>query len=128
MGRVLFFVSMGGLIGAVLRYIISGYIQQITRSASFPFGTLTVNLLGCFIIGLLSQLVESYGILSADTRALLLPGILGGLTTFSTFGNETMNLFRGAESLLAFANIGANVILGLGAVWAGRVLAAVTWS
>ena len=127
MSRLLLFVGAGGFAGAMLRYMLSGYVQQLTQSAAFPYGTLAVNVLGCFVIGLLSQLVESHGLLTADARALLLPGFLGGFTTFSTFGNETMNLFRGAESPFALANVGANVLLGLGAVWAGRTVAALIW-
>jgi CrcB protein len=127
MSRLLLFVGAGGFAGALLRYLISGYVQQALQSAAFPWGTLVVNVVGCFAIGLLSQLVETHGLLAADTRAMLLPGFLGGFTTFSTFGNETMNLFRDAESPFALANVGANVLLGLGAVWAGRTLAVLIW-
>lgn len=127
MSRLLLFVGAGGFFGAALRYALSGYVQQITQSAAFPYGTLAVNVLGCFIIGLLSQLVESHGLLTADARAVLLPGFLGGFTTFSTFSNESMNMFRQAESPLALANVAAHVVLGLGAVWAGRALAAWIW-
>jgi len=127
MSRLLLFVGCGGFAGAVLRYVLSGYVQQITQSAAFPYGTLAVNVVGCFVIGLLSQLVEAHGMLTADARAALLPGLLGGFTTFSTFSNETMNLFRDSQSPWALANVAANVVLGLGAVWLGRATAAVIW-
>lgn len=127
MSRLLLFVGIGGFAGAILRYVLSGYVQQAARSAAFPYGTLAVNVVGCFVIGLLSQLAESRGLLVADTRALLLPGFLGGFTTFSTFGNETMNLFRDGEMPIALANTAANVLLGLGAVWAGRSVASLIW-
>ncbi len=94
MSRLLLFVGVGGLGEAAVHYVLSGYVQQATRSAAFPYGTLAVNVLGCFVIGLLSQLMEPHGLLAANTTALLLPGFLGGFTTFSTFGNETMNLSR----------------------------------
>ncbi len=127
MSRLFLFVGLGGFAGAVFRYTVSGYVQQLTQTASFPFGTLTVNVLGCFVIGLLSQLVETHGILEADVRAMMLPGFLGAFTTFSTFGNETINLLRDSESPLAFANLSAHIVLGLGAVWAGRAVAALLW-
>jgi CrcB protein len=122
------FVGIGGFIGSILRYFVSGYVQQITKSFDFPYGTLVVNLLGCLVIGFLSQLADVRGAFSAETRVLIFIGILGGFTTFSTFGNETMNLLRDTETLSAFANIGAHVILGLGAVWLGRILAYTIWS
>jgi fluoride exporter len=126
MNRLLL-VGVGGFTGSVLRYIISGYVQQITKSSSFSYGTIAVNVLGCLIIGILSQLAESYGLLSAETRALLITGFLGGFTTFSTFSNETLNLFRDSESLAAFLNICGHVFLGLGAVWMGRTFALILW-
>jgi fluoride exporter len=127
MSRLLVFVGIGGFAGSVMRYALSGYVQQVTHSTSFSYGTLFVNVLGCFIIGFLSQLVESYGLFSAEARALLIPGLLGGFTTFSTFSNETLNLFRDDETALGLVNIGAHIFLGLGAVWAGRALAAALW-
>ncbi len=127
MSKVLVFVGVGGFIGSVLRYAASGYVQQLTHSATFSYGTIVVNIVGCFIIGFLSQLVESVGLLGPETRALLIPGFLGGFTTFSTFSNETLNLFRDGESPLAFVNVAAHIVLGLGAVWAGRALAAAIW-
>ena len=127
MSRLLLLVGIGGFTGSILRYVISGAIQQLTQSTSFSYGTLAVNVVGCLIIGALSQLAESYGLLTAETRALLITGVLGGFTTFSTFSNETMNLFRDSENLLGLLNIGAHIFLGLGAVWMGRTLALILW-
>jgi fluoride exporter len=127
MSRLLLLVGIGGFTGSILRYVISGAIQQLTQSTSFSYGTLAVNVVGCLVIGILSQLAESYGLLTAETRALLITGVLGGFTTFSTFSNETMNLFRDSENLLGLINIGAHIFLGLGAVWMGRTLALILW-
>src|ERR1700690_2194884 len=82
MSRLLLLVGIGGFTGSILRYVISGAIQQLTQSTSFSYGTLAVNVVGCLVIGILSQLAESYGLLTAETRALLITGVLGGFTTF----------------------------------------------
>jgi CrcB protein len=121
------FVGIGGFIGSVLRYAVSGYAQNWTRSVDFPYGTLTVNVVGCLMIGFLSQLAEARGVFSAESRAFIFVGVLGGFTTFSTFGNETMNLWRAGEIFAALANIAAHVVCGLGAVWLGRALAYLIW-
>ena len=126
MGK-LFLAGIGGFIGSSLRYAVTGLVQQWSRSIDFPYGTLAVNLIGCFLIGFLSQLAESRGVFTADSRTFVFIGILGGFTTFSAFGNETMNLWRDGENTLALANIAAHLILGLGAVWASRALAYQIW-
>lgn len=120
-------VGAGGFIGSILRYALSGLVQEWTRRDDFPVGTLAVNLLGCLIIGLLSQLAEARGAFSPETRAFVFIGILGGFTTFSTFGNETMNLLRDKESFLAVINITGHFVLGLGMVWLGRTLGHKIW-
>jgi fluoride exporter len=120
-------VGIGGFIGSVLRYLTSGWVQQATASASFPYGTLTVNLAGCIVIGFLSQLADARGVFTPETRAFVFAGCLGGFTTFSTFGNETFNMLNDGAGLPALANVGAHVILGLGAIWLGRVLAYLIW-
>lgn len=120
-------VGVGGLVGSMLRYLLSGYVQQLTRSTDFPYGTLFVNVVGCLVVGFLSALAESRGVLSVETRAFLIVGILGGFTTFSTFSNETLNLLRDGQNSFALVNVGLSLGLGLGAVWAGRVLAGVIW-
>jgi len=126
MDRILL-VGTGGFIGSVLRYWVSGYIQQLSNSNLFPFGTLVVNFLGCLVIGFLSQIAEEYGAFTTESRALVFIGILGGFTTFSTFSNETLNLLRDGQNILAFGNMAGHLILGIGAVWLGRTLAYVLW-
>ena len=120
-------INLNSFIGSVLRYLVSGYVQQISQSRAFPYGTLVVNVVGCFIIGFLSHLAEAHGFFSAEARAFIFIGILGGFTTFSTFGNESLNLLREGENFPALVNIGAHILLGLGAVWLGRNAASVIW-
>jgi len=121
------FVALGGALGSVSRYLLGTWIQSVSKSIDFPFGTLTVNLIGCFVIGFLSQLAEARGVFTSETRALVFVGVLGGFTTFSSFGNDTINLLRDGEMFNALANVGANVILGLLLVWLGRTVAFWIW-
>jgi CrcB protein len=123
----LFLAGIGGFFGSALRYAVSGFVQNWSGSIRFPFGTLAVNLAGCVLIGFLSQLAETRGIFSADARTLIFIGVLGGFTTFSAFGNETINLWRDGENALAVANIAAHVIICLGAVWLSRAVAFQIW-
>jgi fluoride exporter len=120
-------VGLGGFVGSISRYLLGGFVQQLSQSVDFPYGTLTVNLIGCFVIGFLSQLAESRGVFTPETRLLVFIGVLGGFTTFSSFGNETLNLFRDGQAWMALGNIGANVILGLVLVWLGRTIAYSFW-
>ena len=123
----LLLVGLGGFIGSILRYLLSGYVQGSSRSVDFPFGTLAVNLIGCFVIGFLAQLAEGRGLFTSQARSFIFVGILGGFTTFSSFGNETINLARDSQFVNALANISANVILGLFAVWLGRTVSYLVW-
>jgi len=123
----LLLIGAGGFIGSVLRYLLGGAAQALSQSIAFPYGTLAVNILGCFFIGFLSELADVRALIGAETRAFLIVGVLGGFTTFSAFGNETMNLIRGGEAALALMNVGAQVLLGLGAVWLGYTLAYAIW-
>jgi fluoride exporter len=120
-------VGIGGFLGSIGRYLLGNYAQQVSKSIDFPYGTMAVNLLGCFMIGFLAQLAESRGVFSPQTRLLVFVGILGGFTTFSSFGNETLNLFRDAQFLNALGNIGMNVVIGLLMVWVGRSVAFLIW-
>ena len=123
----LLLIGTGGFIGSILRYLVSGSVQAASHSITFPYGTLAVNVIGCFLIGFLSELAETRSLFSPDTRAFLIVGILGGFTTFSAFGNETMNLLRDGERALAMMNVSAQILLGLGAVWLGYILAYQIW-
>jgi CrcB protein len=121
------FVALGGALGSVFRYLLSTWTQTASKSIDFPYGTLVVNLIGCFVIGFLAQLAEARGVFTSESRVFVFIGILGGFTTFSSFGNETINLLRDSETLNALANVGANVIFGLILVWLGRTVAYWIW-
>ncbi|MBI3159396.1 MAG: fluoride efflux transporter CrcB [Chloroflexi bacterium] len=125
--RMLLFVGVGGFLGAALRYVLGDWAQQASRSVSFPYGTLAVNLLGCFIIGALAYLLEARSAFTPEMRSLVFRGILGGLTTFSTFGLETFNLLRAGELGAGVSNVALNNLAGLGLVWAGYAAAALLW-
>lgn len=125
--RTLFLIGTGGFIGSILRYLLSGYAQQLSKSIQFPFGTLAVNLVGCALVGLLAELADHRGVISGETRAFLIVGLLGGFTTFSAFGNETMNLLRDGELWLACGNIVGHTVLGLVAVWLGYSTGYLLW-
>ncbi len=120
-------VGFGGFIGSILRYLASGAVQQSMKRLDFPYGTLAVNVIGCFVIGFLAQYGEKHGAFSNESRAFIFIGILGGFTTFSSFGNDTINLARENFVMGALANVGANVILGLLAVWLGRTISYLIW-
>ena len=123
----LFLAGIGGFVGSVLRYSVGGLLLDVSRRFDFPCGTLVVNFAGCLAIGFLSHLAETRGAFSAETRTLVFVGVLGGFTTFSAFGNETMNLWREGHSSLALVNVAAHLVLCLGAVWLGRVIAYQIW-
>lgn len=120
-------IGAGGFVGAVLRYLVSGWVQNRSDLLLFPIGTMAVNLIGCFLIGLLTMLVEVRAVLSVEMRSFLLIGLLGAFTTFSTFGNETLNLIREGRFDLAVLNSVVQVVVGLAMVWLGRITAAGLW-
>ena len=117
------YVAFGGALGSVSRYLVGTWVQTASKSIDFPYGTLTVNLIGCFVIGFLSQLAETRGAFAPESRALVFIGVLGGFTTFSSFGNETVNLIRSGDLWLALINVAGNNLLGLVAVFGGVTLA-----
>ncbi len=112
-------IGLGGFAGAVARYLLSGLAHRIW-STSFPVGTLAVNLLGCLLIGAAMALVGDGRLISPNMRLLLLVGLLGSFTTFSTFGYETTELLAENQYGWATLNVGASVVLGLAAVVMGR--------
>lgn len=116
-------VALGGGLGAVLRYWLGSAVQGSAAAGSFPFGTLVVNVCGCFAIGILAELADRRG-LSGETRAFLMVGILGGFTTFSAFANESVNAVRAGTAAVGVLNVASSVTLCLAATWAGRSLSA----
>jgi CrcB protein len=123
----LLIIGIGGFIGAIFRYLISGVVQDFSKSIHFPYGTMSVNLLGCFIIGLLIHLVEYRGMFSPEVRLFVFLGLLGSFTTFSTFALETNSLLNDVQWLQGFTNILVTNVLGLAMVFAGRGLSQIIW-
>jgi fluoride exporter len=89
-----FLVGAGGFLGAILRYAVGGWVHDMLNNASFPYGTLIVNAIGCLLIGFLSGLAESRSVFGPQARLFIFIGILGGFTTFSSFAYETFSLAR----------------------------------
>ncbi|MDF2985658.1 MAG: CrcB protein [Eubacterium sp.] len=117
-------VGSGGFIGAVLRYLMTILINRV-NTGSFPVATLVINILGSFLIGLLTQVVPS---LYPNNKKLLLfltTGILGGFTTFSTFSLDTVNLYQNGNTAFAILNVVLSVVFCLTGVILGKILAKV---
>lgn len=116
----LLIVAAGGALGSLARYGLSTWIHSRTQG-SFPYGTLAVNVLGCLAIGVFLHVIQDRQALGPNARLFLTLGILGGFTTFSSFGYETVQLAAGGQWGAAAGNILGNVVLGIGAVWLGWV-------
>jgi CrcB protein len=121
-----FFVCLGGAFGTALRYLL-GVSVQSAYGASFPIGTLAVNLIGSFVISLVMYLGVDKGLISTPTRIVIATGVLGGFTTYSSFNFETLRLWHNGQFGLGFLNMGLTVLgcLGMGmlGMLAGRLLA-----
>ena len=115
-------IGLAGLVGTVGRYGLSGVIAR-RFGETFPAGTLVVNIVGCFLAGLLFYLVQERNLVKPLTGTVLMIGFLGGFTTFSSFGLQTFTLLRDGEFWFASLNIIGSNILGLLMVWAGYTLA-----
>lgn len=115
-------IALGGALGAMMRYWISNAVY-LWLGRGFPYGTLSVNLIGSFIIGIAFILLTERLILGAEARAFILIGFLGAFTTFSTFSLETLLLMQEGLMLKASINIVISVFLCLAATWSGMLLA-----
>lgn len=115
-------VGGGGAVGAMARYGVGGLLHRHTTATGFPLGTLAVNLAGCLLIGIVAGLAEARQVVPHEARLFLTVGVLGGFTTFSAFGYETMLLLRANDFLRAGLNAGVNVFAGLLLVWVGFAL------
>lgn len=113
-----FLIAAGGAIGSVARYALQGLVQRVT-SSGFPMGTLVVNLIGCLAIGFLAATFTGPKLIREEYRIGIIVGILGGFTTFSTFGWETFAHINDREFSFAALNVMLSCGLGILAVWAG---------
>jgi CrcB protein len=111
-------VAVGGSIGATSRYLVSIWAAE-RFGTNFPYGTLIVNVVGCFIIGAFMTLTTERIIVSSYWRLLVTVGFVGGLTTFSSYSYETFKLLQEADVVMAMSNLFANLIVGFFATWLG---------
>ena len=115
--KIILAVGLGSFIGGITRYLITVFIQNKFLS-TFPYGTMFVNILGCFLIGVIYALSDR-GNVSPVWRLFLATGVMGGFTTFSSFSNETVSMLRDAEYVPAFSYVAFSVIIGLAATFGG---------
>jgi CrcB protein len=118
----LLLIGFAGFIGTLGRYWLSGVVAR-RYGETFPLGTLAVNLVGCFLVGLLFYLMQERYLVNQNVRTIILIGLLGGFTTFSSLGLQTFTLLQDNEMALAVLNMVASNVLGLLLVWAGYTLA-----
>ena len=114
-------IGIGGFVGAIGRYLVDGWISTLTR-ATFPFGTMAVNVSGSLLAGLLFALLIERGALPADLRGPLLIGFVGAYTTFSTLALESWRLMEGGAWILAGLNLAGSLVLGVTALIGGIAL------
>lgn len=117
-------VGAGGFVGSVFRYLIITGSQRIFNESWMPYGTLIVNIVGCFAIGLLAGLADSRQILNPETRLVLMVGLLGGFTTYSTFAYDSVGLLKNGGFAAASAYIMLHIAVGIAAVWLGHLITA----
>ena len=118
----LILIGLGGALGSIFRYLVQGWVQS-GAGIGFPAGTLAVNAAGCAAIGFLMTSMTGAWMVREEYRLALVVGVLGGFTTFSAFGYETLALLRAGQFGLALANVAAQNVLGLAAAWLGYRLA-----
>ncbi|HAQ41135.1 MAG TPA: fluoride efflux transporter CrcB [Clostridiales bacterium] len=114
-------VGAGGFLGACLRYIVTLNSAKVFGT-DFPYGTLIVNVTGGIVIGIIMELSQNSGMVSDNMKLFLTTGIMGGLTTFSTFSYETISFFAGGNYILAILNAGLNVFLSFFGVLLGKYI------
>ncbi len=118
MFRKVALIGLAGLVGTLARYFLSGWVDR-RWGETFQAGTLVVNLVGCFLAGFLYRIAEERFLVDPVVRASILVGFLGGFTTFSSLGIQTLTLLRDSEYWFAAVNVLASNVLGLFLVWAG---------
>ncbi len=116
------YIGLGGFVGASLRYLIGGWVHKLIDKPWLPYGTFAVNMLGCFLIGLILGLAESRQFLTPEARLFIVTGLLGSLTTFSTYAFESFSLFRDGRLCISLLNVAVHLIIGLLLVALGAAL------
>ncbi len=122
--KAILLVALGGAFGSVARYRIGTWVIAHSADWKFPAGTFAVNVAGCLVAGIAAGLAERYHFFSPDARLFLFVGILGGFTTFSAFGLETVFLLRRGDVLIAALNVFGSVACGLLVLWGALKLVA----
>ena len=112
------FIGLGGFLGSIARFGLASLVQNRTESL-FPYGTMAVNIIGCFMIGLMMTLFQERIVVSQNIRLFLIIGILGGFTTFSSFSYDTFALMKSGNFFSAGLNAGGSLFGCLIATWAG---------
>lgn len=120
--RELVALGVAGALGTVSRYALGGAVHRLF-GAALPYGTLAVNVLGCFALGLVMRVGMISDVITPGARMVVAVGFLGAFTTFSTFGYETFRYVEDGAWRLALTNVAANLVLGLAAVWLGFLVA-----
>lgn len=116
---LILWVGAGGVVGAIMRYLVVTGVTGAMGGSAFPYGTLAVNALGCFLIGAIVGYADARQPLNPEAQAFLIVGVLGGFTTFSAFGIETVKLLRDGAYLAGSANVLLQLAVGLSAVAVG---------
>lgn len=120
--RIVLLIGLGGFLGSVSRHFVSSAISRIF-GAEFPYGTLAVNITGCFLLGLFMELAMEFRLIPTEPRLFLTTGFLGGFTTFSTFTYETVSMLAKGGGFRAGVNAVLHLVLGLAMVWLGQLTA-----
>ena len=115
--------GIGGMVGTILRYLLNSWIYRLLDYPAFPLGVLVINIIGCLVIGVLGGMAETRAAFTPELKIFVFIGILGGFTTFSSFGYDTFGLLRDGQFFYAMLNVMIQVFVGLGAVWAGYNIA-----
>ncbi len=113
----LIWVALGGAIGSMARFGVSSLVVKQVNPVNFPWGTFSVNILGCMLAGVFLVVAETMQSISQEARLFIVTGLLGGFTTFSAFGIETLGLIKRGEMLIALSYASLSIIVGVLAMW-----------
>jgi fluoride exporter len=117
----LLIIGTGSFFGGIARYLLSRFVQQHIPT-TFPYGTFSVNIIGCLLIGMIYGLSDRFDVINAEWRMFLAVGFCGGFTTFSTFSNENLSLLKDGNFLYFMLYAGLSVLLGLAATYGGNLI------